>query len=57
MCRETSPTSEIRVEIQRISGNLLWAKNRQANNVIDLQGLFDDYWSSNKLEFTVPSQS
>jgi len=45
------------VEIQRITGNLFWAKSRQANDVIDLQGLFDDYWSSNKHEFTVPSQS
>jgi len=57
MCREISATPEIRVEIQRITGNLLWAKTRQVNYVIDLQGLFGDYWSSNKHEFTVPSQS
>jgi len=56
MCREISPKSEIRVEVQRITGNLFWAKSRQTNDVVDLQGLFDDYWSSNKHEFTVPSQ-
>jgi hypothetical protein len=47
----------MRVEIQRITRNLLWAKNRQANEVIDLQGLSNDYWDSNKHEFTVLSQS
>jgi len=57
MCREISPTSDIRVEIHRVTGHLFWAKSRQANDAIDLQGLFDDYWSSNKHEFTVPSQS
>jgi len=57
MCRKISPTSEIRVEIQRITGNLFWAKSRQADDVIDLQEIFGDYWSSNKHEFTVPSQS
>jgi len=57
MCRELSPISEIRVEIQRTTGNLLWTKSRQANGVIDLQGLFDAYWSSNKHEFTVLGQS
>ena len=39
------------------SGHLLWTKNRQTSEAIDLQALFDDYWSSNKHEFTVPSQS
>ena len=57
MCREISPISEIRTEVQRITGNLFWAKSRQANDAIDLQDLFDNYWSSNKHEFTVPSQS
>ena len=39
MCRENFPASEIRGETQRITGNLSWANNRQANDVIDLQGL------------------
>jgi len=57
MYRGLSPTSEIRVEIRMRSGKFLWAKNRQAVGVINLQALFNDYWSSNENEFTVPSQS
>ena len=49
-------TSNMRVEIEMKSGHLLWAKNRQTGEVIDLQGLFDDYWASNKRQFTIPSQ-
>ena len=56
MCRGLSPTSELRAEIH-MSGKFIWGKNRQANGVIDLQSLFNDYWSSNGHEFTVPSQS
>jgi len=47
----------MRIEIQMRSGHLIWAKNRLASELIDLQALFDDYWSSNKHEFTVPSKS
>jgi len=43
------------VEFQ--STSLFRTKSRQTNAVIDLQGLFDDYWSSNKHEFTVLGQS
>ena len=50
-------TSNMRVEIEMRSGHLLWAKNRQTGEVIDLQGLFNDYWASTKHRFTVPSQS
>jgi hypothetical protein len=39
------------------SGHLFWAKDREASEVIDLDGLFNDYWSSNNHEFTVLSQS
>jgi hypothetical protein len=45
------------IEIQMRSGHLLWAKNRQTSEVIDIQGLFNDYWSSNDREFLVSSQS
>jgi hypothetical protein len=34
-----------------------WATYREASEVIDLNGLFNDYWSSNNHEFTVLSQS
>ena len=38
------------------SGHSVWAKYRDANEVIDLHGPFNDYWSSNNREFTVMSQ-
>ena len=57
MCRDISTTSEMRVEIQRITRILFWEKRRRANEVIDLQGLFDEYWNSPEHEFTVLSQS
>ena len=39
------------------SGHLFWAKDRQRSEEIDSQALFDQYWGSNKHEFTLPSQS
>ena len=57
MCRGFSSTSEMRTEIQMRSGKLFWAKTRLASEVIDLQALFNGYWSSNKHEFTVPRKS
>ena len=56
MCRCVSPTSKMRVEILMRSGVLIWAKHRLASEQIDLQALFNDYWSSTKHEFTVPSK-
>ena len=56
MCRNIFPTSEIRVKIQRITSTMFRAKSRHAKGLIDLQGLFNDYWSSDKHEFTLPSQ-
>ena len=47
----------MRAEIQMKSGHFLWAKNRLASEIINLQALFNDYWSSKKHEFMVPSQS
>ena len=44
-------------EIEIKSGHLFWAKNRQKGEVIDIQGLYNNYWSSNKREFLVSSQS
>ena len=34
-----------------------WAKNRLASEAIDLQALFNDYWSTSERISTVPSQS
>ncbi len=39
------------------SGHSIWAKHREANESIDLHGLFSDYWSSSSRDFTVLSQS
>jgi len=57
MCRDISPTSEIRAEIQIKSGHLFWMKYREKSDVIDLQAVFSDYWTSSKREFMVESQS
>jgi len=57
VCRDVSPTSQIRAEVRTKIGHSFWAKYREANEVIDLDGLFRDYWSSNNREFTVLSQS
>ena len=59
MCvyRDVSPTSEIRAEVQMKIGHLIWAKYREASEVIELDGLFSGYWNSNNHEFTVLSQS
>ena len=39
------------------SGHSVWTKYRQKREVVDLQGIFNDYWASKKHKFTVPSQS
>jgi len=38
-------------------GHSFWATYQEASEVVDLDGLFNDYWSSNNHEFTVLSQS
>ena len=57
MYRDVSPTSHIRAEIQMESGHSVWAKHREADAIIDLDGIFSDYWRSDDHEFTVLSQS
>jgi len=47
----------MRVEIQRITGHMLWKKNLPANEMINLQGILSDYWYSTKHEFIVQSRS
>ena len=58
MCvyRNVSPASEVRAEVRMKSGHSFWTKHREAVQVIDLDGLFSDYWSSSTREFTVLSQ-
>ena len=55
--RDVSPTSQIRAEVRMKSGHSVFAKYREASEVIDLRKLFNDYWTSNNHEFTVLSQS
>jgi hypothetical protein len=47
----------MRVKIQRVTLYLFKEKRTQANEVINLQGLCDDYWDSTKHEFIILSQS
>ena len=47
----------MRVEIQIKSGNRPWAKKDQTSKVVDLEKLFNDYWTSKAHELTVPGQS
>ncbi len=49
--------SKLRAEVRMKSGHSVWAKYREAGDVIDLDGLFSDYWSSKNREFTMLSQS
>ena len=57
VCRGVSLASQMRVEIQMKSGHLPWAKKEQTDKLIDIQKVFDDYWSSNMREVTVPGQT
>ena len=57
MYRGVSPASQIRTEVRLKSGHSVWAKYREGNEVIDLHGPFNDYWSSTNHEFTALSQS
>jgi len=57
VCRDVCSISEMRAEIQMRTGHSFWARIRQNNDVIDIQGLLEHYWDSNEHEFTVPSQS
>ena len=58
MCvyREVSPTTQIRAVVRMKIGHSVWARHRETDEVIDLDGLFSDYWSSDNREFTVLSQ-
>jgi len=57
VCREVSPTTKMRVEVQMKSSHLPWAKKEQTTKEIDLENLFNIYWSSTAHELTVPGKS
>ncbi len=49
--------SNLRAEVQMKSGHSVWAKYREASEVIDLHEVFNDYWTTKNPEFTILSQS
>jgi len=55
--RDISPTSHVRVEIQIKSGHLPWAKKHQNIKDIDIQGPFNEYWTSKEQKIMVPGWS
>ena len=57
ICRDTSPTSKIRVEIQLKSSVFPLGKKEQGSIEIDCQALFKDYWNTTAHEFPLQGQS
>ena len=57
MRRDVASVSEMSTEIQMRTGHAFWAKNRQNNDVIDIQELLKYYWGSAEHHFTVASAS
>jgi len=49
--------SNLCAEVLMKSGHSFWAKYREGSEIIDLHGLFNDYWNSDDHEFTIQSQS
>ena len=56
-CREVSPTTKMSVEIQMKGNHLPWAKKQEITKEIDLENLFNIYWTSKAHELTVTGQS
>ena len=48
--------SKMHMGIQMRTGHLFWAKDRWTCDRVCFKPILDEYWSSAKLEFTVPSQ-
>jgi hypothetical protein len=55
--REISPTTKMTVEVQMKSSHIPWAKKELTTKEIDLENIFNIYWSSKEHEITVPGQS
>jgi len=47
----------MRVEIQMKRAHLPWATKERASQEIDLQQLYDDYWTSKAHELALPGES
>ena len=48
--------SNLRTEVQMKTGHSIGEINQEASKIIDLYGLFSDYWGSNDHEFTILGQ-
>ena len=48
--------SNLRLEIQMKDSHLPWTKKEQTSKVIDLESLFNDYWTSKEHEIVVLGQ-
>jgi len=57
VCRDVSPASKIRVEIQMKRQHLSWPKTEQASKDINLPELYDYYWTSKAHELALRGQS
>jgi len=57
MYRDLSPTFQFCAVVRMKRGHSFWATHREASEVVDLDGIFNDYWISNNHEFIVLSQS
>ena len=57
VCREVLPTTKMIVEVQMRSTHLPWVKKEPITKEIDLENLFDIYWTSKAQKITVPGQS
>jgi len=57
MCRDVSSTSVMRAEIEMERGHGIFVWHQRKSEMIDLGGVFNEYWGSTKQEFIVPSQS
>jgi len=56
VCGDLSPTPQICAEVRIWRGHSFWATYPETSANIDLQGPFNNYWSSDHREFTVLSQ-
>ena len=54
--RDIAPTSHVGVGIQIKKGHLPWAKKNQNIKEIDIKKLFNEYWTSQEHELTVPGR-
>ena len=55
--RDIYPTSDVRVEIQIKSGRLSWGQKDRNTKKIDIKKFFNEYWTSEQHNPTIPGRS